>query len=82
MKDFLTFLNEGVSNFEIGQTVMFNVPNVSKYVDLSVTGGADYGLIVSKMNGMYELKLDNNNVIKIKGDDITGLGSSEVVSGD
>ena len=76
MKSFRQFLNEETNNYEVGNSVKFDMTKTISYIEPDMLGGFDYGKIVAVKGDSYDIELPNNNVITVKSSDIISYGDS------
>jgi len=74
MKSFKQFLVE--NSYEVGTSVYFDRLKVSSRMDIGNFGAFDYGKVVSKGNGSYEIELPNLVKVKINADEIISYGDA------
>ena len=73
---FKNVLTEDVNYFDVGQSVRFDIENVSKYNQDNEIGFG-YGMITGKTGDIYEIRLDNGQTIKVKNTDAYSSGGSD-----
>jgi len=78
MKSFKEFYYTEAENFyKVGDKVKVDLSKVGSYMNINELGGEDAGTIKEVGGNTYSIKFSNNNIAKIKKEDVYSLGDTD-----